>query len=333
MISAPLLTDTELRNIVVTGGRGFIGNNLVRTLLRSGHSLRILDNLSLLPNDPTRGGLLKDGIGEKWTPDARLVRGDIRDEELAYKMMLGSDAVIHLAANSGIQQSMDDPLEDMDCNIRGTLSCLNAARRAGVKRFIFASSGAPLGAASPPFSESTLARPISPYGVSKLAGESYCQAYNHSFGLECVALRFANVYGPYSDHKSSLVGCLLSQAKRKEPWKIYGDGEQTRDFIYISDLISAIYTCMLSPKIGGDIFHIGSGVETSVNTIVSKLSAQLENAGEKRPEIILHPPRTGDMARSKASIKKVLEKVDWRPKVLLDEGLHKTVNWFLDQQK
>ena len=191
-------------NCLVTGGCGFIGVNLIYQLLcTASNRVRVIDNLSVgKREDMERVGefieLMESEIEDFPAHKLELVVGDIRDEDLAVKACRGMDAVVHLAANTGVIPSIEDPRGDCTTNVLGTLNCLEAARKNGVKRFVFASSGAPLGEQEPPIHEGMVPRPISPYGASKLCGKAYCSAFHGSFGVETVALRFGNVYGPYS---------------------------------------------------------------------------------------------------------------------------------------
>ena len=230
---------------LITGGCGFIGRNLISNLLEErGHFVRILDNLSV----GNRDDLAKVCEFKESTPSSlntqssqvELVVGDVLDKELALKVAKKADVIVHLAANTGVGPSVENPRKDMEANVIGTFNMLEAARQNNVKRFIFASSGAPIGECEPPIHEELAPHPVSPYGASKLAGEGYCSAYYRAYGLETVALRFGNVYGPLSAGKNSVIAKFIKQAIAGETLEIYGNGEQTRDFIYIDDLIQAI---------------------------------------------------------------------------------------------
>jgi UDP-glucose 4-epimerase len=205
---------------LITGGCGFIGRNLVRSLdLVGGDAVRILDDLSVgTRSDLAAVASIVDIPAATCGPisgsggSVEFIVGDITDEQLAYRVVAGADVIVHLAANTGIAPSVNDPRRDCLVNVIGTLNYLEAARGADVSRFGFASSGAPLGEYDPPLHEELAPRPVSPYGASKLAGEGYCSAYKRSFGIDTVVLRFGNVYGPLSGHKDSIVAKFIRQA-------------------------------------------------------------------------------------------------------------------------
>jgi len=239
------------------------------------------------------------------------------------------DVIIHLAANTGVPVSVEKPRLDMECNVIGTFNMLEAARVDGVKRFVFASSGAPAGEVTPPIHEELPSHPVSPYGASKLAGEGYCSAFYKSFGVETVALRFSNVYGPGSTHKSSVVAKFIKQALAGEPLVIYGDGAQTRDFIYIDDLINALVLSAAGKGIGGETFQIATSRETTLDEITALMIKVFENKGVEKPEIEKTAPRLGDVKRNFSDTSKAKKILGWQSKWTLAEGLETTVAWFL----
>jgi len=205
------------RRVLVTGGAGFIGTNLVHSLVAKGVAARCFDNFSTgLRTDAEHAGY--DDV----------IEGDILDADALARAVRGCEYVVHLAAQAGVPASVANPLHDAEMNVIGTLNALIAARDADVHGFVLASSNAPLGEIRPPAHEGIVARPISPYGASKLAGEAYCSAFAGSYGLPTVALRFANVYGPYSYHKGSVIAAWCRQLFAGEPLVVYGDGNQTR---------------------------------------------------------------------------------------------------------
>jgi UDP-glucose 4-epimerase len=241
------------------------------------------------------------------------------------------DVVIHLAANTGVPVSVEHPRLDMECNVNGTFNMLEGARAHKVKRFVFASSGAPAGEVEPPIHEELPPHPVSPYGASKLAGEGYCSAYFKSFGLETVALRFSNVYGPGSTHKSSVVAKFIKQALNKETLVIYGDGSQTRDFIYIDDLIDALILSASKPDIGGETFQIATNKETTLDEITDLMLIVFTENGIAQPNVKKVKQRLGDVKRNFSDTTKAQTVLGWQCHWPLQEGMTKTVKWFLEQ--
>ena len=229
-------------NWLITGGCGFLGKNLIKFLKaeKDDVSIRVVDNFSVgQPNDlayATTDYKKFDQLDElSWGSDiVQVIEGDILDASLAIGVSRGADVIVHLAANTGVGPSVENPRMDCTTNVLGTFNYLEACRVNNISRFVFASSGAPIGECIPPIHEELACHPVSPYGASKLAGEAYCSAYFRSYGVNTVALRFGNVYGPGSTHKSSVVAKFIRQAMNGETLEIYGDGSQTRDFIYLS---------------------------------------------------------------------------------------------------
>jgi UDP-glucose 4-epimerase len=325
-----------MRRWLITGGCGFIGCNLVRHLIADGgHQIRILDSLVAGRRDRLKQvGTVVEVAPEACAADGRaeqieLVVGDIRDADVMRRSTCGRDLVVHLAASTGVAASVQDPRRDCEVNVAGTLNCLDAARHERVARFVFASSGAPVGEVEPPIHEEKAPRPVSPYGASKLAGEGYCSAYARSFGLETVALRFGNVYGPFSDRKSSVVAAFIRQAIAGEPLEIYGDGGQTRDFIYVDDLVRAILKAASAPDVGGEVFQIATAQETGITELAELLTRVLAQYGCKRVRLRNGPPRTGDVRRNFADTSKAARLLGWRAEIALEEGLARVVEWFL----
>jgi UDP-glucose 4-epimerase len=232
-----------------------------------------------------------------------------------------------------VDVSIKDPRKDMLVNVMGTLNLLEAARLKGTKKFIYASSGAAIGEAEPPLHEELLPHPISPYGVSKLSGEYYCLIYANTFNLKTASLRFGNVYGERSHRKKSVIAKFIKQALNGETLEIYGEGDQTRDYIYIEDLISAILN-VLSNKISasfpwGEVFHIATYRETTVNELVDNLLPILSNFGYKVVKTTNVSPRKGDVKRNYSDTRKAQTQLNWKPKINLSKGLKKTVSWFI----
>jgi UDP-glucose 4-epimerase len=325
-------------NYLITGGCGFIGVNLARTLLRreEGCRVRVLDNLTVGTKEALgQIGEIKE-VAEKdlsTGPASRmeLVVADVRDRKIAERACRGVDALIHLAANTGVIPSIEDPGTDCVTNVIGTFHYLEAARLNSVKRFIFASSGAPLGEQKPPIHEEMVPRPISPYGASKLCGEAYCSAYYGSYGLETVVLRFGNVYGPHSTHKGSVVAKFIKHVLVSEPLPIYGDGNQTRDFVYVEDLVEAVLLAVEKPGIGGQVFQIATHQEHTVGEVAEGVNAfALKFLGRSSP-VVYEGERTGEVRRNFSDIAKARRMLGFEPKYDLKTGLEKTFLWFLEQ--
>ena len=322
-------------NWLITGGCGFIGTSLIKTLINeNNHNIRVLDNLTT----GTRGDLLEACTYSEMSVESvnefngiELVVGDILDEELAVKVTKNADVIIHLAANTGVGPSVENPRADCMANVIGTFNYLEAARINNVPRFVFASSGAPAGEVEPPIHEELPPHPVSPYGASKLAGEGYCSAYHKTFNIQTVMLRFGNVYGPGSLHKSSIVAKFIRQALNKETLEIYGDGAQTRDFIYIDDLISALRLAVTTEGIGGEAFQIASNKETTVGEITEKMVEILNQNGINDIDVINGETRLGDVKRNYSDTSKAKNRLGWQPTMNQNEGLKKTVEYFVNE--
>jgi UDP-glucose 4-epimerase len=302
-----------LSRILVTGGCGFVGVNLIPALLKRSHEVRILDNLST--------GRREDVESLK----VELLVGDIRNEADAARALQGVDEVVHLAAHTRVMDSIEDPRTNFEINALGTLNLLLVASKSRVKKFVMASTGgAILGEKQPPVHEEMVARPLSPYGASKLAGEGYLSAFHGSYGLETVALRFSNVYGPYSYLKASAVAAFYKRILQAQPLTVYGDGNQTRDFLFTEDLVAAVLLT-LEKAPGGEVFQIASGRETSVNELISTMR---EVVPEARIQVKHEPARRGEILRNYSDISKARNMLGYSPQTDLRTGLKKTWNWF-----
>ena len=299
--------------VLVTGGAGFIGANLVRLLMEHGHEVSVLDNFSVGRREYIEG------------LPVRVIVGDVLDESLVMRAVAEHDGLVHLAAQTGVPGSLANPRKDCEVNVIGTLNLLEAARRAQEARgheyrFVFASSNAPLGKQPPPATEDKAPHPISPYGASKLAGEGYCLAYEGSWGVGTVVLRFGNVYGPYSAHKNSVVAKFFKDILREGRITIDGDGQQTRDFIYVEDLCRAIVLALES-KVKGEIFQVATGVETSI----LELAALVQEVVGRDVGITHGPPRQGDIRKNYSGIRKIHERLGWQSETSLKDGL--VITW------
>ena len=326
---------------LVTGGCGFIGTSLIGYLLEKNPNtnIRVLDNFSVgtredlssvsdftevEPSDLSH----QSSTVSPQSSNVILVGGDIKDYEACLACCAGIDTIIHLAANTGVPQSVENPRTDMETNVAGTFNMLEAARQRGVNKFIFASSGAPLGEVTPPIHEEIAPHPVSPYGASKLAGEAYCSAYFKTYGLKTIALRFGNVYGPRSKHKSSVVAKFIKQALRGETLEIYGDGNQTRDFIYIDDLIQAIILSVEKDGTSGEIFQIATSKETTVNELTILLKEVFAQNETKKLKIVNTSLRKGDVRRNFSDTTKARKMLGWQAQIELEDGIRRTYQWF-----
>ena len=305
---------TEGKHVLVTGGAGFVGATLVRQLVERGHRIRVLDNYTT--GDPAH----LDGV------DAELVEGDIRDEAALDKALADVDAVMHLAAAGSVVKSIEDPVTNFDVNVLGTFRVLDAARRAGVERTVQASTGGALiGDATPPVNENSLPKPISPYGASKLAGEGYAHAFAKSYGLRTIALRFANVYGPWSARKQGAMNVFFKALHTGEPLVIYGDGTSSRDYIHVDDISTALRLALEAPGIpGGTVLHVASGVETTISDL-----ARLCCAAAGRPDhpVEYRPARVGEVDRNFAAYDLAHAMLGYAPTVAREDGIPGTWKW------
>lgn len=306
------------KTILITGGCGFIGANTVKHLITYGYKIRVLDNLSA----GNKENLVSTGCNLVATD---LIIGDIRDKDTVNKAVENTDAVIHLAAQTNVVESLTKPQENWDINVTGTLNLLEACRLLGVRTFVLASSNAVLGEQASPVDETKVPKPISPYGASKLACEALSTAYYHSFGLNTISLRFANCYGPYSKHKKSVIAKFISGVRQQKPLIIYGDGKQTRDFIHADDICQAIHICLTTPKsISGEIFQIASGKETSINEIAS----MMKDIANNDVKLLYKPRRKGEIERNYSNITKAKKMLGFDPKVELRNGLYDLWKWY-----
>ena len=288
----------------ITGAYGFIGTNLRYNLYNKDIEYKILDLLD--------------------TPAT-----DIRDYDDCLKFCEDLDVVVHLAANTEVPYSINDPLHDARVNIIGTLNMLNAAVHCGVDKFIFASSGATTGLTSPPISEGTFPCPISPYGASKLAGEHYCFIFSKLYQIDTYCLRFSNVYGPHCKHKNSVVAKFIREALQGNSLKIYGDGNQTRDFIYIDDLLDVMFK-LVESDYRHHTFQVATGQETRIQALAEKIALLVSDHTGKVIKINNTEPRVGDIKYNFSDITKIKTLLNWAPTTSLDEGLKNTLTFFLN---
>ena len=300
--------------VLVTGGAGFIGSNLVRRLVAEQHVVTVLDDLS-------------SGFRRNLAPfpGVRFVEGDIRVEADVRSAIEGVEVVFHLAASVGNRRSIDDPLRDAEVNVLGTLRVLEAARWAGVRKVVASSSAGIFGELKTlPIREDHPIEPDSPYGASKLCCEKECLAYAKLFGLEAVCLRYFNVYGPNQrfDAYGNVIPIFVFQMLRGEPLTIFGDGEQTRDFVNVRDVVQANLLAAGARGVSG-AFNIGSGTSVTVNDLVLRLRA----ASGLDPLVRHGPPRSGDVRDSLADVAAARAALGFAPGVTLEEGLAEYVAW------
>jgi UDP-glucose 4-epimerase len=303
--------------VLVTGGAGFVGATLVRRLAGSGHSVRVFDNYST--GDPS----YLAGV------EAELVKGDIRDVPALDAALAGTQAVIHLAAAGSVVMSVEDPVTNFDVNVLGTFRVLDAARRAGVERMVLASTGGALiGDATPPVDERSLPKPISPYGASKLAGEGYAYAFAQAYGLPTVALRFANVYGPWSARKRGAMTLFFRAIHAGEPIVIYGDGSASRDYTHVEDIAHALELGLDGDVPGGTVLHIASGVETTTAELADLCRA---TAGVPDHPVEYRPRRAGEVGRNFASYERAHQVLGYAPSISREDGIRRTWQWFQEE--
>ncbi|MFC1590153.1 NAD-dependent epimerase/dehydratase family protein [Candidatus Omnitrophota bacterium] len=303
----------QFKTCLVTGGCGFIGTNIIRSLSGQIPKMRVIDDLSTGRYENI------DGLG------AEFIKGDIRDLNALEKAIKGVDMVIHLAAHTGVVSSVKDPRLDFETNAAATFNLLNLAKDNNIKKVIFASTGgAILGDVEPPVHEDMVPRPISPYGASKLAAESYCSAFSASYGLQTLALRFSNVYGPYSTHKSSVVAQFMKDILTGSAMTVYGDGKQTRDFLFVDDLVRAVFSA-ISYDGKAEVIQVASGRETSILELVDMIKGL---CGLPDAQVIFKPARQGELKRNFSRIDKAKRLLGYEPSTDLKEGLAGTWEWF-----
>jgi len=303
---------------LVTGGAGFIGSNIVDALVRRGERVRVLDNLS------TGSRANFEAVADR----VDFVEGDLRDPDAVRRAVDGVSYIIHQAALRSVPRSVDDPLSSDAVNTHGTLQLLVAARETGtVRRLVYASSSSVYGDnPTLPKVEEQTPNPISPYAVSKLAAEYYCRMYTRLYGLETVSLRYFNVFGPrQSPHSqyAAVVPLFIRAALRHEPLIVHGDGDQSRDFTYIDNVVEANLLACTTPGVGGEVFNIACNSRHSVLDIARAVERLLGIA-----VTITHvPARAGDVRHTQASIERAERLMGYRPSVGFDEGMRRTVEW------
>jgi UDP-glucose 4-epimerase len=299
-------------NVLITGGAGFIGSHLARKLLAAGERVRVLDDLSTGKRDnlPHHEAL-------------EFIQGDIRDAEIVNHCVAGMNAVVHLAAVASVQASIDDPVRTHQVNFDGTLNLLEASRRNEVRRFLYACSAAVYGdAASNPVSELAGMNPLSPYAVDKLAGEYYLLHYHRKYQLAATSFRFFNIYGPRQDPSSPYSGVIsifVDRLLRNQPVTLFGDGSQTRDFVFVEDLAALLARALRGVEGIGGVFNVGTGNQYSLLQLLD----HLEKLSGKKMARLHEPPRLGDIQHSCADVSRLKQVFGNVPSTPFDQGLKK----------
>ncbi len=307
---------------MVTGGAGFIGSNIAEELVKRGHPVRIIDNFLTGKRENISSFLDK----------IELIEGDIRDYDVCALALEGMDFVLHQAALPSVPRSIEDPLLTTEINIKGTLNLLLASRDAKAKGFVFASSSSVYGD-DPilPKKEDTVGEPLSPYAISKLAGENYCRVFSQIFGLSTVCLRYFNIFGPRQDPSSQYAAVIpnfITRMLKGEKPTIFGDGEQSRDFTYVSNVVEANILASKAQGLSGEAFNIACGEKTTVNSLASTLNEILKE--EISPSY--DEPRPGDVKHSFADVSKARKMLKYEPQVSFSEGLKETVRWYRERK-
>ena len=300
------------RRALVTGGAGFIGSNIADLLLEQGHAVVVLDDLS-------------SGYAQNLRSESEFIRGDVRDSEAVRRAAEGCGVIFHLAASVGNKRSIDHPLTDSAINVLGMLNVLEAARAHGIQRVVYSSSAGIFGELKTlPIAEGHPQDPDSPYGVSKLAAEKMCLVYNKLYGMRNVCLRYFNVYGPHQryDAYGNVIPIFAHWILRGEPLTIYGDGEQTRDFVNVRDVARANLQAARSPEARG-VFNIGSGTRVTINA----LAHMIQVAARCEVGVQHAPPRVGDVRHSLADIRAASMAFGFAPDVGMEEGLREYIEW------
>lgn len=301
--------------VLITGGFGFIGANLAHRS-EGRYVLRILDDGS------TGSQRAIDDL------DAEVIRGDIRDCATVEDALNDVDVVVHLASRTRVLESIADPKENFETNVRGTMNILLGMRERGMERLVSASTGgAILGEATPPVHEDMVPAPLSPYGASKLAAEGYCSAFSASYGMRLISLRFSNVYGPGSLHKGSVIAEFMKRILARDEIVVYGDGSQVRDFVYVGDITAGIELALTADVTG--VFQLGSGVPRSINDILRLLRDVVGDA--YMPPIRYGEFRTGEVRETWCDIGRARARLQFEPHMPLTKGLEETWRWFQEQ--
>jgi nucleoside-diphosphate-sugar epimerase len=314
-----------MSKVLVTGGAGFIGSNLTEALLQRGHLVRVLDNFST--------GKRENLVFDKAYPSLEIIEGDIRDLSACQKAVQGMEYVFHQGALPSVQRSVEDPGTSNAVNVGGTLNILLAAKEKGVKRVMYAASSSFYGdTPTLPKHEEMPPNPLSPYALQKYIGEQYCRLFYQLYGLETISLRYFNIFGPKQDPNSlysAVIPKFIDALLQGRPPIIFGDGEQSRDFTYIENVVQANLLAMSAERLHGEAINIACGKRISLNQLLNVLK---EILGSKQAPIY-EELRRGDVKHSLADIRKGKEIINYEPKVGIETGLKKTVDFFRGQKK
>jgi len=305
---------------LVTGGAGFIGSHIVDELVRRGEPVRVLDNFST-------------GKRENLQSAIEVIEGDIRDLDTVRRATRGVDYLLHQAALPSVPRSVTDPLTAHEVNVTGTLNVLISAREANVKRVVYASSSSVYGdSPTLPKHEDMPTNPLSPYAVSKLAGENYCGAFHQVYGLPTVALRYFNVFGPRQDptsQYSAVIPKFIASLLSDEPPTIYGDGTQSRDFTYVANVVYANLLACERDEAVGQVINVAYGERYTLLALYQELL----DLTERKLKLVFAPARAGDVKHSQAAIDKAIQMLGYAPKVGWRDGLRQTVEWYAHKVK
>ena len=314
-----------MANVLVTGGAGFIGSNLTEALLQRGHAVRVLDNFST--------GKRENLIFDQAYPSLEIIDGDVRDLKSCEKAVQGMEYIFHQGALPSVQRSVEDPETSHAVNAGGTLNILLAAREKGVKRVMYAASSSVYGdTPTLPKHEEMPPNPLSPYALQKYVGEQYCRLFFQLYGLETISLRYFNIFGPKQDPNSlysAVIPKFIDALIQGRAPTIFGDGEQSRDFTYIENVVQANLLAMSAERVHGEAVNIACGKRISLNELFKVLK---EILGSKQSPVY-QEPRQGDVKHSLADIRRAKEIIDYEPKVGIEPGLKKTVDFFRGQKK
>ena len=310
-------------DFLVTGGAGFIGSHLVERLCSAGASIRVLDNLSTGKRDNLRPFLDK----------IEMIEGNIADPQVCARACRDVQFVLHEAALPSVPKSVADPAGSHRSNVEGTFNMLVAAREAGVRRFIYAASSSAYGETELlPKVESIPPQPLSPYAVQKLTGEYYCSVFARCYGLQTLSIRYFNVFGPRQDPKSQYAAAIpafITAIMSGVPPTVYGDGEQTRDFTYVQNVIEANLLAVKAAEARGEVINVACGEHVTVNEVIREINQTLGK--DNKPEYV--PPRPGDIKDSWADITLAGQVIGYRPTVSFAAGLRRTIDWYVKEYR